>query len=119
MPRLSAVENIKINVVLFASTAFIGDNLVIRPRTRAVAVHQRYPVYLMDVPEFRATVFRRPKLKPVVREEVDMEIVNRVPVIKVDNVNIRSVSTSAVFQVGSTGIIDAEARVKHARRILD
>lgn len=119
MPRLSAVENIKINIILFACTVFIGDNLMIRPRTRAIAVQQRDPVYLLDVPEFRASVYSRPTLKPMVREEVSMEVENKVPVIKVDNVRILSVSTSSVFQVGSTGIIDSEVRLKHARRILD
>ncbi len=117
--RVSIVNAIKIDNVGLSSTLFVGDNLLIHPKSYVVAVQQKYPTYLHDVNEFAAPIFHYPIHIYRDPEVVRTSIRNESPVIKVDRIKIIAASVSAVVQIGSTGAIRAQTRLKHARRILD
>lgn len=119
MPRISIVNDLQVTDVIFSSTVFVGDNRIIHPSSREIAVMRRLPHYQGDEGNFDAPIFRRPYVWPIVREEVNLQIKNVNPFIKVDEIKIISASTSAVVQIGSTQTIRTEDRLKHVRQILD
>lgn len=119
MKRTSVVHNLKVNVAFFASAVFIGDNLVVDPFTRAIAVQREIADFLGDEGDFnRYPLFSRPIPQPGLETDVSLTITNESPWIQVRNLRVLSLSTSAVLQVGSTMIIDAESRTKQFRQML-
>ncbi|WP_438432576.1 spore germination protein GerPE [Gorillibacterium sp. sgz500922] len=117
MTRLSVIGFIDIDNVSYASTVFIGDNCAIVPRTQAIAVRRDFTSYYGNEGSFADyPIFRRrwPRL-PV---PTDVRVTKRDEgVIRVDFIQIKSISTSAVLQAGSTHTVDAEFRVKQFRQL--
>jgi spore germination protein PE len=119
MKRTSVVQDMFVSSVQFASTVFVGDNLVVDPRTRAIAVQRERADFLGDEGDFdKYPLFRRPIPQPGLNTTVNLSIVNESPYISVSRVKAVSLSTSAVLQIGSTAIIDAESRIKQFRQLL-
>jgi spore germination protein PE len=119
LPRISIVDDINVNSVGVASTLQIGDSEAMVPRSRAFALQREHPIYFGNEGSFSAfPIFSRPIPRPVINENVHMEIINESPVIKVKDVNILSVSAASIVQTGSTKWIDSEARIKHIRHFL-
>ncbi|WNQ10008.1 spore germination protein GerPE [Paenibacillus aurantius] len=112
---------LKVRTVLFSSTVFVGDNRAVIPQTLAIAVLREIPDFLGREGDYRDyPIFGLPVLR-LGAEETDA--VPRLPCnqsapIKVGVVNITSISTSGVVQVGSTRVIDSEYRVKQFRQLL-
>jgi len=119
MKRISVVNYIHINGIIFSSIFQIGDNIEIRPRSNVFAVQRAWEWFddtegdLRNYPLFSQTLPH-----PIITERISMQIKNINPFIKVKNVKINGMSTAAVFQVGSNTIIDSEARIKHFRQLL-
>jgi spore germination protein PE len=120
MQRISSVKTINIKSVSFASTFLIGDSVEITPVSRALAVQREALIYYGnegDLSQF--PIFSQPIPKPSITEQISLYRENQRPTINVDHVKVLGVSNSSVFQVGSTKHIDAEARIKHIRQLLD
>jgi spore germination protein PE len=117
--RKSVVKNINIHAVTLSSIFQVGDNLVVKPRSRAIAVQREIPIFLGNEGGFsNYPLFSRPIPQPVITEDVRMTVMNKSPLIKVEQIEILSIAASSVFQVGSNQRIDTEARVKHFRQLL-
>jgi spore germination protein PE len=120
MPRISAVNTIKVNSLTFSSTVLIGDSTEITPVSRALAVQREAQIFYENEGDFASfPIFSQPIPKPEITERITINRINQSPIIKVNHVKVLGISSSSVFQVGSTKIIDAEARVKHIRQLLD
>jgi len=117
MTRLSVIGFLDINAVIFSSVVFIGDNWLIAPRTRVIAVRRDFPSFFGNEGRFEDyPLFQRdwPRL-PV---PADVHFVKRDEgVIQVDLVRLTSLSTSAMFQAGSTHTVRSESRVKQFRQL--
>ena len=119
MKRTSIVGNMKVDSMQISSVIFVGDNQVVEPRTKALAVQRQVANFLGDEGDFkRYSIYRRPFPQIPLDTEVTMDIMNESPAIQVDQLRIVAMSTSAVVQIGSTSIIDAESRTKHFRQLL-
>jgi len=119
LKRTSIVGSMKINSIQISSVIFIGDNLVVEPRTKALAVQRHVADFLGDEGDFkRYSVFRRPFPQIPPDTGVTTDTVNESPVIQVDQLRIVAMSASAVLQIGSTSALDAESRTKHFRQLL-
>jgi spore germination protein PE len=117
--RTSVVNQINIHAVTLSSTVQVGDNVVVKPRSRAIAVQREIPIFLGDEGGFsNYPLFSRPIPQPIVTEDVKMTVLNESPLIKVGQIEILSVAASSVFQVGTNQRIDAESRIKHFRQLL-
>ncbi|PYI55740.1 spore germination protein GerPE [Paenibacillus flagellatus] len=118
MPRLSVVDDISVNEVTFSSTLLVGDIEDVKPRTMALAVQREVPTFRGDEGSFESfPIFKRPIPRPVPDEPVAMTINNARSLIRVGWVDVLSVSTSSLLQVGSSRSIDAETRTKHIRQL--
>jgi spore germination protein PE len=120
MPRISAVNTIKVNSLAFSSTVLIGDSTEITPVSRALAVQREAQIFYENEGDFASfPIFSQPIPKPEITERITINRINQSPIINVNHVKVLGISSSSVFQVGSTKIINAEARVKHIRQLLD
>lgn len=115
--RHSVIGSVKIDSLGFGSTAFFGDNVLVAPRSRVLAVRRDIPVFGGNEGSFALypTFFRNaPHLTD--NGELQMEKRDEGP-IRVGAVKVTGMSTSAVFQAGSTAAIDAKTWIKQFRQL--
>lgn len=140
--RTSEVQRLKLISIRDASVVFIGDNLVIDPRSRVLAVQREVADFYGDEGRFETwDVFQRPfppiggdvqnqKPEPAAlpgkeangngneMDTVQLQIRQESPRIQVEDLSLIGISTSSVLQIGSTSVIDAESRVKYFRQFV-
>ncbi|MGO4886740.1 spore germination protein GerPE [Anaerobacillus sp. MEB173] len=118
--RISNVKNIKIIDLSFSSIFQVGDSVQLTPHSNALAVQrtisefygnegnlQHFPLFTRNIPI------------PIIDERLSIQRRNECSFINVNNVKIITTSGSSVVHIGSTKKIDAEARVKHIRQLVD
>ncbi|MBU7590980.1 spore germination protein GerPE [Metabacillus halosaccharovorans] len=116
--RQSNVSSAYVNSVGLSSVFQIGDSFQIKPTTNVLAVQreeERFFDYEGDTSMFQA--FQEEIPQPIIYEEITTNFFHEKPMINVSFVNIAALSSSAVFHIGSTKDIIAEARVKHIRQL--
>ncbi|MCH1625825.1 spore germination protein GerPE [Ferdinandcohnia quinoae] len=119
MNRLSVVDFIYVNSIAFSSILEIGDSKKITPVSTALAVQREVPLFFTNEGNFSAySIFSQELPKVTITENMNMNICNQNPIIKVNSIKVTGLSSSSVMQVGSTEIINAEARLKHIRKLL-
>lgn len=119
MKRLSIVKDVKIDAVTLGSIAQFGDNEVIEPESRALAVQREKELFFGDEGNFQAyPIFTANIPEPSFKSDVRMKIHHSNPIIQVGSIEILGVSAASVFQVGSNRVIDSETRIKHIRQLL-
>ncbi|RAV22507.1 spore germination protein GerPE [Paenibacillus contaminans] len=119
MSRISVVKQITVNEVGLGSTLFVGDLVEVKPRSKALAIQREVANFYGNEGNLDSyAIFSRPIPIPSIYEDVKMEICSSNPFIKVGTVDILSISSSSLLQVGSNRTIDAETRTKHIRQLL-
>ncbi|GAA3404370.1 spore germination protein GerPE [Paenibacillus hodogayensis] len=118
--RTSTVWHIHIKEVGLASTCLIGDCIEVKPVSKALAVQRQTSVFSGNEGSYdQFPLFSRslamPEPSPM--DDVRMDVSTRDPFIRVQAVDIISVSSSSVLQVGSNCAIRSEVRVKHIRQL--
>jgi len=116
--RQSNVESAYVNSVGISSVVQVGDSLLIKPKVNALAVQreeERFYGFEGDLSMYQA--FQEEIPSPIIYETVTTNFFHENPRINVHSVNITALSSSAVFHIGSTKDIIAEARVKHIRQL--
>ncbi|WP_078548236.1 spore germination protein GerPE [Litchfieldia alkalitelluris] len=117
--RLSRVNTIYVNSVSFSSTFEIGDSKYITPVMRALAVKREFPLFFSNEGNFNEySVFTRPIPQVPTEEIFNMTVSNEAPSINVNSIRVTGISSSSVVHIGSTNLINAEARIKHIRQLL-
>ena len=118
--RTSCVDHIDVNSVAFSSIIQIGDSTIVNGFSRALAVHRETEVFYTNEGNFQAyRVFTQPLPFIPVNEAVTMEFYHHIPIIKVGKIDIIGISSSSLFQVGSSRNVSMETRVKHIRQLLN
>jgi spore germination protein PE len=119
MKRVSLVGSIKVNGMLFSSILQIGDNAVIQAKTRIFAVQREVAQFWGREGNFEMyPIFKRPSPEPPAIDTVTMSVDNLGSFIQVRHVRILALSTSAVLQVGSNKMIEADTRIKNIRQFV-
>ncbi len=116
--RTSVVTSTKVSSISLSSVFQIGDSVQIIPRNKALAVQRQlqlfygnegnltiYPIFTKELPHLASV------------ESITIQRYNQTNFIKVNHIDITSVSASSVYHIGSTCHIDAETRIKHIRHI--
>ncbi|MFS0824241.1 spore germination protein GerPE [Bacillus sp. 1P02SD] len=120
MKRLSVVDYIRINAVLFSSIVEVGDTRRIAPFTQALAFQKEVPLFFSNEGSLSAFPFFKRELPKVkIEDEITMNTFHQNPVIKVNTVRILGISSSSVLQIGSTVEIESKSKVKHIRKLLE
>lgn len=118
MARLSSVGNIILTAVSDGSIIQFGNNKIIRPRIKVLAVQREVPYFMGDEGTFSTPFFSRPIPLPQQAEPVLMTADHLGSVIKVNNIRILGVAAASVMQVGTNSCIDSETRLKHYRHFI-
>lgn len=116
--RISIVNTTRVASIALSSVFQIGDSTQITQRSQALAVQRQRQFFYGREGNLNAfTIFTTeiPKLDPI--EDIVVQRYNHVSFIKVDRINIKSVSAASVYHIGSTTNIDAETRIKHIRQL--
>lgn len=108
----------KVIEIKLSSILQFGDSLCLTPETKALAVLRSQSSYYGDEGDFSSPIFTNPIPGPSLDEELEMEIINESPYIKVESIKIIGVSASGIVQIGSNQCIDAESRIKHIRQMI-
>ncbi|MEX2461447.1 MAG: spore germination protein GerPE [Paenibacillaceae bacterium] len=117
MQRISIVKNIEVSSVTSASTFIVGDTVKITARTRAIALQRQVAKFFANEGEFADfPMFTKEIVKPSLEGRVNMCVRNESPYIKVNNIDVIGVAEASTMQIGSTRILDVEARIKHFRQ---
>lgn len=119
-PRTSIVPTIFINSIAFSSIFEIGDANRVDANSQAIAVQREYPLFVEDEADFASyQIFSEIIPLPTSYGKVTSTFIHENPIIKVQSLNITGVSNASIVQVGSSKTVNAEARVKHIRQLLD
>ncbi|MTH53322.1 spore germination protein GerPE [Bacillus mangrovi] len=116
--RNSIVDAAYVNSVGISSVFNIGDSREILPKSNVFAVQREAEVFYDNEGDFNQyDIFKLPVPRPIKTENVIPSYYHERPFIRAKFVKILAISTAAVFQIGSTDLIESEARVKHTRQI--
>lgn len=97
----------------------IGDSVQVTPSINIIAVQREKAIFWEDEFNFRDyPIFKKEIPQPIVDEEIEMTIKNESPLIRVQNIFIRSLVGSSVVHIGSSEMIQSETREKHIRHLL-
>ncbi|KMY55492.1 hypothetical protein AC623_17385 [Bacillus sp. FJAT-27231] len=117
--RTSIVQDTRVITVADSSVFEIGDSATMTLRNRVLAVQRQAELFFGNEGNFNDyPIFSRPRLTPLIDENLTVTRYNLSPFIRVNHISIVGVASSSVLHIGSTGIIDAESRIKHIRQLL-
>lgn len=118
--RYSNVNTAYVNSVGISSVFNIGDSTEITPSVKVLAVQreeERYDGTEGDLSQYE--IFEEEIPQPIFYEQITTNFFHKNPKITVHTINITAISSSAVFQIGSTKDIVCETRTKHIRHFKD
>ncbi len=116
--RTSIVGSTVVRNVSLSSVFQIGDSVQITPRNWALAVQRQRQFFYGREGSFEAyRLFNVviPHLPP--SDFISVQTFHPTSFIKVNHVDITSVSASSVYHIGSTHNIVSESRIKHIRQL--
>lgn len=119
--RTSQVKFSKVNSVGIASVVQIGDTQELCPNVKVLAVQRTISLFYgneaenLDAKEFEVYYEPIPLILP--ERAVRTAFYHEKPLIKVSSIHVEGVSSSSIYQIGSTCGINAVARVKHIREL--
>ncbi len=117
--RGSVVKTMDIKNMIFGSVVEIGDTVHLRAYTDALAVQRNKELFFGNEAHFKNyNTFKKPiPIPPLPRPVPIIRKYNEHPDIKVGNIHLITISSSAIVQIGTTSNIHSEARVLHIRQI--
>jgi spore germination protein PE len=119
LQRTSIVNNINVETVSFSSIVQLGDSRIINGFSRALAVQRETEIFFAKEGEFSSfPIFSEWIPLPPITEPINISSCSLKPLIKVNQVAIIGLSSSAVLHVGNSETVSMEARVKHIRQLL-
>ncbi|MCM3651143.1 spore germination protein GerPE [Metabacillus litoralis] len=118
--RFSHVTTAYVNSIGISSVFQIGDSMQVKPSVKVLAVQreeERYYGTEGDLSQYQ--IFEEEIPQPLFYEQLTTNFFHENPKINVQTINIIALSSSAVFQIGSTRDIICETRTKHIRHYKD
>ncbi|MBD8003820.1 spore germination protein GerPE [Bacillus norwichensis] len=116
--RGSVVKTMDIKSAIFGSVIEIGDTVHLRAYTDALAVQRNKELFFGNEAHFNYNTFKKPiPIPPLPWPLPIIRRYNEQPDIKVGNIHLITISSSAIVQIGTTSDINSEARVLHIRQI--
>jgi spore germination protein PE len=117
--RISSIGHISATAVDDSSIIEIGDTVEITPVNHVIAVQRERAIFFENEFNFMDySMFARPLVQLVVKEDIALTRINESPVIQVKNINILRVLGSSLVHLGSSQMMKAEARIKNIRHLL-
>jgi spore germination protein PE len=118
LQRSSVVDAINLTSASFSSTIQLGDSRIINGFSRALAVQREAEWFNSKEGNFSSySVFSEPIPFMPITETITITTHNPYPIIKVNNIAILAMSSSAILHVGNSENVSMEARIKHIRQL--
>ncbi|WP_259455616.1 spore germination protein GerPE [Bacillus sp. PK3_68] len=118
--RTSIVKNIYVTTVADSSVLEIGDSANMTLRNNALAVQRQAELFFGNEGNLNNyPLFSKMIPIPQINENITVTRYNLSPFIHVSHINIVGVASSSVLQIGSTGKINLESRIKHIRQLTE
>lgn len=114
--RWSIVRDIHVHSIGQASIVQIGDNEIIEPKMKVLAVQRAIPYFWGEEGSFNYPLFEREIPLMKIYEDLQMTLDNQDSSIQVGCVKVSALAGSSVFQVGKNEKIISEARIKNFRQ---
>lgn len=119
MERVSLVGGLHIHGISNSSVLQVGDSGSISPRNSVLAVQREVAFFIEGEGGFsNYPIFTMPLPQAPQPAGIRFERRNVSPFIRVGDVKVLAIASSAVIQIGNSCEIDAEARVLHIRQLL-
>lgn len=119
MQRSSYVDHINVKSIFFSSTLQLGDSCIINGFSRALAVQREVEIFYGNEGDFSAySTFSEPIPLPLITENISFRSHHLNPMIKVNKLNVKGVSSASILHVGNSNHVSMEARIKHIRQLL-
>lgn len=117
--RNSFVQNIKVKEVLFSSIIEIGDTNELKANANILAIQRMKQLIYVNEGNFNHySTFTEPTLiTPFPALPPKIKKYNECPNIRVGNIDVLGVSSSAIMQIGSTNDIKLDSRIVHIRQL--
>ncbi|MFD6439088.1 spore germination protein GerPE [Peribacillus sp. NPDC060186] len=116
--RISKVKSLSSKTLSFSSTIQIGDCSYIDGKSQALAIQKKSDnFHSQEFPFSDFSIFKMPLYIPRIDEPFLTQFSNPNPFIRVGNIHIIGISSSAVVGVGNVGHIRMESRVHHLRQL--
>ncbi|MFS0655991.1 spore germination protein GerPE [Bacillus sp. 179-C3.3 HS] len=119
--RTSRVKFIKVNSVGLSSVVQMGDTQQLCPQVNVLAVQRTISLFYgnegVNVNSKEFQVYAEPIPLMLPERSVRTAFHHENPVINVSSIHVEGVSSSSIFQIGSTCGMKAIARVKHIREL--
>jgi spore germination protein PE len=116
--RISNVESIKVNTMLFSSILQIGDSTEVNAKDMTIAVQREQEIYFGREGSFQAfPMFSRPVFLPPIYEPILPMKRNLNHQINVGDIYILGASASAIIHIGSSDRVYGENRRKLIRQL--
>ncbi|MEW9700210.1 spore germination protein GerPE [Paenibacillus sp. SI8] len=117
--RITSVGSFKNSVTDNISVVQIGDSEKFIPLIYSIAVQREKAIFYDNEFNYRDyTLFSRSLSHPVITENITMTRMNETPVIQAGDIYIFRITGSSLAQLGSSGIMKAEVRIKNIRHLL-
>ena len=117
--RISAVQHMKVISLDRTSVLEIGDSVQLSPTSQVIAIQREKSTFWENELNFSDyAMFTEEIPQPHVDENIKITIVNQVPMIRVQTVNIENIASSTIIHLGSSENLVSEARVKNIRHLL-
>ena len=105
--------------IFFSSTVQLGDSCIINGFSRALAVQREADIFDGEEGDFAAySTFSEPIPLPLITENISIRSHHLNPIIKVNKLNVKGVSSASILHVGNSNHVSMEARIKHIRQLL-
>jgi len=117
--RISQVKKIDVSVVTLGAILQVGDSIKLSPKSKVLAEQYTTPDFdeKNDGKYEQYSIFSKVIPQPKITESLQMNIINKSKVIKVNSVDILGLSSSGIVQIGSNIMMSPESRVKHIRHL--
>ncbi|MGQ5394094.1 spore germination protein GerPE [Paenibacillus sp. M.A.Huq-84] len=115
------MREVKVNTVSLASILQVGDNKLIKPVSKALAVQRNISMFKGDEGNFDDFgIFSRDLPLPLTENEsVKVSFNNNCSRIQVGGIFVDGIAAASVLQIGSNKNIQAESRIKHIRQVIN
>ncbi|MBS4218039.1 spore germination protein GerPE [Bacillus sp. FJAT-49711] len=116
--RNSVVQHILVYSILSDAVLEIGDSVLIRSSTKALAVQRQQELYFGKEADYKPRVwFEQIPIPPLPIPPPYIRKYHENPNIYVGRISIKGISTASVVQIGNTEHVHKESRVDHIRQL--
>ncbi|MBM7694004.1 spore germination protein PE [Peribacillus deserti] len=117
--RISHVNGLHMNTLVFCSTVQIGDSTFIDATNYTLAVQREQELFISNEGGFNDPVFTEDIHVQPLHEKLDFHICHANPFIHVGLIDLGGASASSMVHIGSSRNVRMQAKIKNIRHLYE